>query len=276
MAKSWKDRTPYLTPSIQNTLDGLTIFGTLTTTFLQWAIFSYFHMNMDWNYRLNRYFQRYKDVIRNHSGVSAFIQQFFEWFSTWVNDVSASPARFQDTIASAPEKHRKLTIDHISEEIDRLLTIVERESGTVLRLNKGLAKLTITHVQRSQARSAQLQQIYDPPGELRVDGQRHDNDFAAIEKIRIAPTHSELFSPVAPYMPVFDPCAPHHLPAGSMERHLDIQFRLLREELMCVLSMFLRLTFILIQCIALPLERLSMPSMMILSRSGKRSGKALR
>ena len=193
-------------------------------------------MNMNWNYQLNRYFQRYKDVVHNHSGISAFIQRFSKWFSTWANDVSTTPPRFQDPIASAPEKHRKLTIDHMSEEIDRLLAIVERESGTVLRLDKGLAKLTITHVQRSQARSAQLQQIYDPPGELRVDGRRHDNDFAAIEKIRIAPTQSELFSPVAPYMPVFDPCAPHHLSAGSMERHLDIQFRLLREELTYVLS----------------------------------------
>jgi len=213
-------------------------------------------MISNWNYQLNRYFQRYKDVIRSHSGVSTFIQQFSEWFSTWASDVSATPARFEDTITSAPAKNRKLTIDHISGEIDRLLKIVERESDTVLRLSKGLAKLTITHVQRSQARSAQLQQIYDPPGELRVDGRRHDNDFAAIEKIRIAPTHSEFFSPVAPYMPVFDFDAPHHLPAGSMERHLDIQFRLLREELMCVLSMFLKLAFILIQCIAPQLEPL--------------------
>lgn len=156
-----------------------------------------------------------------------------------MNDVSVAPALFQDTITSVPEKHRKLTIDHISEEIDRLLTIVERETGVVLRLEK--AKLTVTHVQRSQARSAQLEQIYDPPGELRSDGPRHDNDFATIEGIRIAPTHSELFSSVAPYIPVFDPDAPHHLPFGSMERHLDIQFRLLREELMYVLSMFLNL-----------------------------------
>lgn len=33
--KSWKDPTPNLMPSLQNTLDGLTVFRTLSTTFLQ-------------------------------------------------------------------------------------------------------------------------------------------------------------------------------------------------------------------------------------------------
>jgi hypothetical protein len=149
-----------------------------------------------------------------------------------VSGVSATPAHFQDTITSAHEAQRKLAIGHISEEIDRLLIIVERECGVVLRHQNAPAKSTLTHAQRSQARVAQLAQTYEPPGELRIDGPRHDNDFEAIEMIRIAPTHSELFSPVAPYMPVFSPDAPHHLQAGSMDRHLDIQFRLLREELM--------------------------------------------
>lgn len=84
----------------------------------------------------------------------------------------------------------------------------------------------------------QLTQTYDPPGDLRNDGPRHDNDFADIADIRVVPTHEELLSPVAPYLPVSTSDAPHHLPAHSMERHLDIQFRLLREELMCVHSPF--------------------------------------
>ena len=90
----------------------------------------------------------------------------------------------------------------------------------------------MTAAQRSQARIARLAQTYDPPGVLRPDGPRHDNDSLDIEDIRIAPTHQELFCPVQPYLPVFSHDAPHHLPANSMERHLDIQFRLLREELM--------------------------------------------
>ncbi|KXN89054.1 NFX1-type zinc finger-containing protein 1 [Leucoagaricus sp. SymC.cos] len=210
--KSWKDSSLTLMPSLQNTLDGLTVFRTLTTTFLQ-------------------YFQRYKDAIRDHSQVPEFIQQFAEWFEIWASDVSAIPSRFQDPISSAPDIQRKLTIGHISGEIDRLVAIVERESGIVLRPQNSYSKSIVTHAQRSQARMSQLAQTYEPPGKLRTNGRRHDNDFESIEEIRIAPTHSELFSPVAPYMPVFSPDAPHHLPADSMERHLDIQFRLLREEL---------------------------------------------
>ncbi|KAJ3552671.1 hypothetical protein NP233_g12825 [Leucocoprinus birnbaumii] len=212
-AKSWKDPNASLVSPLQNTLDGLTVFRTLTTVFLQ-------------------YFQRYKDGVRSHSGVPQFIQRFSEWFNLWASDVSAIPARFDDTITSVSEDRRKLAVRHLSDEIDRLLAIVERESGLVLSLKKAPPRSNITHEQLNQAHTAQLAQTYDPPGQLRAEGPRHDNDFEAIEDIRIAPTHSELFSPIAPYMPVFSPNAPHHLPAGSMERHLDIQFRLLREELM--------------------------------------------
>ncbi len=184
------------------------------------------------HHTVDRYFNRYKDGIRSYEDVPKFMQELADWFEIWASDVTAVPPRFQDPITAAPEAQRRLTISHIREEIDRLIAIVQRESGVVLRLQKGPPKSTVTHEQRSRARIAQLAQTYDPPGELRPDGVRHDNDFVAIEQIRIAPTHSELFSPVAPYMPVFSPEAPHHLPAESMERHLDIQFRLLREELM--------------------------------------------
>lgn len=90
----------------------------------------------------------------------------------------------------------------------------------------------MTAEQRRQARIVQLKYTYDPPGELRTEGYRHDNDYVDISQVRIAPTHEELLCPHPPYLPVFLPDAPHHLPEHSMERHLDIQFRLLREELM--------------------------------------------
>ena len=182
--------------------------------------------------RPSRYFNRYKDAIRSNADVPHFIRQFAEWFNTWADGVSASPSHFEDPIVSAPANNRRLTIDHIREEVERLTAIVERETGMVLRIQNGPPKPTMTAAQRSQARIARLAQTYDPPGVLRPDGPRHDNDFLDIEDIRIAPTHEELFCPVQPYLPVFSHDAPHHLPANSMERHLDIQFRLLREELM--------------------------------------------
>jgi len=87
-----------------------------------------------------------------------------------------------------------------------------------------------------QAFTSRLTNTYEPPGTLRDGGTpRHDNDFTDIPDIRIAPTHEELLCPLPPYLPVFLPMAPHHLPVNSMQRHLDIQFRLLREEMMYVL-----------------------------------------
>ncbi|KAI0667327.1 hypothetical protein C8Q78DRAFT_404096 [Trametes maxima] len=212
MAKCWSDNTPNLTPYLKASIDGVRVFRTLSVVFLQ-------------------YFNRYKDAVRNHGDVTAFAQDFSRWFDTWASDVSASPPRFVDSIIQAPSKHRELSIAHIREDVQRLLEIVERESGTVLRLRSGPPKSSLTPAQRSQALTAQLAQTYDPPGSLRSNGPRHDNDFMNISDIRIAPTHAELFSPVQPYLPVFRRDAPHHLPMDSMGRHLDIQFRLLREDL---------------------------------------------
>ncbi|PIL26781.1 hypothetical protein GSI_11117 [Ganoderma sinense ZZ0214-1] len=208
--RSWKDISA--PASQQNNLDGVTVFRTLATVFLQ-------------------YFNRYKDAIRSNADVPDFIRQFSGWFEAWADGVSSSPPRFEDPISSALPNHRRLTIDHIHEEVNRLTAIVERETGMVLRIQNGPPKPTMTAAQRSQARIARLAQTYDPPGVLREGGPRHDNDSLDIEEIRIAPTHQELFCPVQPYLPVFSHDAPHHLPANSMERHLDILFRLLREEL---------------------------------------------
>ena len=166
--------------------------------------------------------------------MTSFITDFADWFDTWSRDVSSSQPRFQDPIVHVPSKSRNLMIDHMREDIIRLGAIVERESGTILKLSLGPPKSSMTAAQRSQAQVARLAQTYDPPGDLRADGPRHNNDHRFIQDIRIAPTHEELFSAVPPYLPVFLRDAPHHHPADSMERHLDIQFRLLREELMYV------------------------------------------
>ena len=101
-------------------------------------------------------------------------------------------------------------------------------------MRRPVAHAGVTTLQMQQAFLSRLAHTYEPPGTLRDGGPRHDNDFTDIEDIRIAPTHEELLCPVAPYLPAFLPTAPHHLPEDSMQRHLDIQFRLLREEMMYV------------------------------------------
>ncbi|TPX64463.1 hypothetical protein SpCBS45565_g05835 [Spizellomyces sp. 'palustris'] len=67
------------------------------------------------------------------------------------------------------------------------------------------------------------------PGELRPGGPRHDNDFSDFRKICILPTSGEILAEDTPYLP--KPDVEHHLPEG-VDRYLDIQFRLLREDVL--------------------------------------------
>ena len=99
-------------------------------------------------------------------------------------------------------------------------------------MRRPVAHPAVTTIEMQRAFISRLAHTYEPPGALRDGGSRHNNDSTDIQKIRIAPTHEELLSPIAPYLPAFLPMAPHHLPENSMQRHLDIQFRLLREEMM--------------------------------------------
>jgi len=137
---------------------------------------------------------------------------------------------FQDPVTSNPETCQ-LTVQTLSETIERLGIIIGREHHATESKRVVTKKAAISEAEKTQALLMRVEQAYDPPGELRPEGPRHDNDFANIVEIRICPTSDELMCPLAPYLPVTVPGAPHHLPAGSMERHLDAQFRLLREDL---------------------------------------------
>lgn len=161
-----------------------------------------------------------------------FVNDYAGWFETWAAAVKGNPPQFQDSITSAEPAVRKLVVDQLREEVDRLVTIANRDSNHAKKATRRPAPAGMTAEQQRQARIMQLKYAYNAPGDLRDEGSRHDNDYSHISDVRVAPTHDELLCPVAPYLPVFLPDAPHHLPEHSMERHLDIQFRLLREELM--------------------------------------------
>lgn len=113
------------------------------------------------------------------------------------------------------------------------MSIVDREQTKLNRSLQGGLRVNslVTNAGSNEGIIAALQTNYDGPGEDRQDGPRHDNDHREIDKIRIAPTHQELISRIPPFLPANLYDAPHPLPAESMERLLDIQFRLLREEL---------------------------------------------
>ncbi|KAI9445912.1 hypothetical protein H4582DRAFT_1804013 [Lactarius indigo] len=212
-AQTWMDRSPGLPVSRQNTLSGVEVFGTLSTV-------------------LSQYFARVKSAIKNHPELHDLVEDLFSWFNIWTSAVSASPPTFQDPITSSSTQIRNLTLGELEKDLSRLSKIVGREFGDAEKLRRSIPRGTFTAGQMQEALVSRLEQTYDPPGTLRAGGEpRHDNDFTDIRDIRIAPTNDELLCPLPPYLPVFLPSAPHHLPVDSMERHLDIQFRLLREEM---------------------------------------------
>ncbi|KIJ51765.1 hypothetical protein M422DRAFT_203039 [Sphaerobolus stellatus SS14] len=209
-ARSWKDAAN--TMSRSTNLDGVVVFKTLSTVLLQ-------------------YVNRFKTAVRNHPEIIELVGDLVNWFDIWAADVSSRAPQFDDSITAAEPSSRTPLLNHLREDIKRLATIVQRESNNNANLTRSTPISTMTATQRREAEVMQLLQTYDPPGDLRPGGPRHDNDFADIALIRVAPTHNELLCSSSSYLPIFRAEAPYHLPVNTMDRHLDIQFRLLREEL---------------------------------------------
>ncbi|EKX36930.1 hypothetical protein GUITHDRAFT_116953 [Guillardia theta CCMP2712] len=71
---------------------------------------------------------------------------------------------------------------------------------------------------------------YSGPGELNETGRRHDNDQVDIADINIIPTPNELLAEQPPCLPQNKATAPHHLAPDSIQRLLDVHFRLFRHD----------------------------------------------
>ncbi|KAF9358198.1 hypothetical protein BGX26_002265 [Mortierella sp. AD094] len=85
-----------------------------------------------------------------------------------------------------------------------------------------------THIEDSTTKHPQG---FDPPGHISPNGPRHNNDKSEISEISLIPTQNELACSREPFLPSNgDLEAPHFLPPG-WKRHLDIHFRLYREDL---------------------------------------------
>jgi hypothetical protein len=158
---------------------------------------------------------------------------------------------FPDPFPGADAGTREVSLDYIRTKYERILAIVNREQAKIHRepRSEGFTKRRphLTH----EGHIAALFNSYDGPGVEREEGPRHDNDFSDYAQIRIAPTSDELKSRLEPFLPGNFFEAPHPLPAGTMERLLDVQFRLLREELTYVCPLY-RSSACLICCIELP------------------------
>jgi hypothetical protein len=159
-----------------------------------------------------------------------------KWFVEWKTGVQDNPPSFDDFLGGLQPTVRDLLIQTLNEKIHKLVSIVEREQGKEKRPDRQKQS-----VPSNEGILAALHSGYQGPGAVREGGPRHDNDFEDISDIRIAPTHEELMSRIPPFLPVNFFGAPHPAPLESMQRLLDIQFRLLREELTYVIAQILLL-----------------------------------
>ncbi|KAG8748916.1 hypothetical protein FRC14_001814 [Serendipita sp. 396] len=180
------------------------------------------------------YIQRFKTAPEDYPQIKEMSDHLGRWLSVWSTNSISDPAEL-----SAQDKGR--LVSKLKRDIGHLSTILGRESTCVApqpTLNNGTIKYT---TERSRDHPDEFEvnptikdlviRTFMPPGHLREGGPRHDNDHASVVDITISPTQQELTSLLPQYIPATFHDAPHHLPMHSMDRLLDIQFRLLREEL---------------------------------------------
>jgi hypothetical protein len=176
-----------------------------------------------------RYLTRFKVALREHASLPLLVDNISKWFNAWKS------GSFVDGWSPDNEYAKTMTFERLQRQITRLSSIVRRESAAIARKDgedSGLGVTPEEHYRHQTALIGPLEIQYEPAGNLRELGPRHDNDFEDIQMISIPPTQDEMRSPIAPFLPANIPGAPHHLGMGTMERLIDIQFLLLREELL--------------------------------------------
>ena len=172
---------------------------------------------------------RFKNAVAMYPRLATLVTNLRTWFDQWSAGIVLSPPMF-DNFQGIPTPVRDLLVNTLKEKVKRLESIVNRELSKEAHARSRRSAVAASNAP-NEGLLAALRGTYDPPGELRLDGPRHDNDFVDISDIRVAPTHKELMCRVEPFLPASLFEAPHPAPADSMQRLLDIQFRLLREEL---------------------------------------------
>ncbi len=178
-----------------------------------------------------RYITRFKNAVATHPTLLDLVKDLHEWTETWIAGISSTPVTFEDLIADAPQQARHFVIERLRALVGRLVAIVDRKHRDNERAKQPIRTMISLPSSSNEGVLAALHNSYEGPGELRPGGPRHDNDFVNISDVQIGPTHEELTSPHQPFLPANMYGAPHPLPSESMEQLLDIQFRLLREEL---------------------------------------------
>ncbi|GAA5934053.1 uncharacterized protein JCM15063_000542 [Sporobolomyces koalae] len=175
---------------------------------------------------LHEYLSRFRDAVVKNPSVQSLVTTLSTNFRIYAEAISNGSTEYDSSSFADARQHRFL-IAGVRQSINTLLEIIDR-----IQVVPFVASVptSITTSIPSLAALAALKRLFEPPGELRVGGPRHDNDKANIREIQILPTHAELLCPLPAFVPSNLPDGPSHLPVGSIDRQLDIVFRLLRED----------------------------------------------
>ncbi|QRW23932.1 Zinc finger, NF-X1-type [Rhizoctonia solani] len=166
---------------------------------------------------LFEYLTRIKEATIKNPDIRDLAEQMGRWFDEWVTALRFGSS-FSDECNTYDEDKRQLREKVV------LVTREERPSRQGATTEGLIATL-------------QRNCDYDGPGERREKGPRHDNDKVSISDIRVAPTNEELACYDDPFLPGNFAEAPHFYDSKSVERLIDVQFRLLREELIAPIRM---------------------------------------
>ena len=139
-----------------------------------------------------------------HPRLNKLVENLTEWCKVCATGVQS---RLQDPVTSN-QQNCELTDQTLRETIKGLCTIIGHENHATESSRVATKKVILTGAEKAEVLLMLLGKAYDPSGRVRPDGPRHD----------------ELMFPEPSYLPVTVPGAPHHLPARSMEKHIDKGF----------------------------------------------------
>ena len=143
--------------------------------------------------------------------------------------------KFQQLVHQLEDRASQLSNNSNPHEIlltlNALKTLIERYTPSDANLKR---------MQRSRTVASSHLLPYFWPGDLNESGARHSNDFVDIAQVRIIPTLDELLSEVPPCLPQNRADAPHHHPPESIQRLVDVHFRLFRHDCIANLAEVVR------------------------------------
>ena len=115
----------------------------------------------------------------------------------------------------------------------QVTAVRRRDEAAAAAQNAFGVRESLRVAQEMQFEASVARETEPPPGALRDGGPRHDNDRADFREIAILPTAAEVECRIAPYLPIQrEPELASPFVANPVDRHLDVQFRLLREDML--------------------------------------------